>query len=296
MGRFLVNVSLPQNLMTNCIYCIKPFNSKGHHVATCMEEMKKEIERLKEKVELLTGTIKSLEETIRKNDDMLRLAPTGVEQDVSPSPLQTPTLSNNGLRDIRLAPTPPGADAEHDDPPISPSPLHSTLVSMLASMLASKDKVVGRSFTKYFVLVLVLAILGSWYSLRGSLQVPNLSSSRLDVNRAPEVPADIAGRLRHLESALSISADSRTTNLCRLNAIERILEADAKTQHLTTYRSSSLCLVEQITDQTVRFRWARHYPPPCRLGCIHLTDQTVRWARHYPPHYPPPCRLGCIHL
>jgi hypothetical protein len=195
--------------------------------------------KLKNDYELLENTIKGLEDTIttqratittqcaelQKYRDMQNITkvPTPGAEDnppISPSPLQTPTLSN--------APTPPGADAEHDDP-LSPSPLQSVLVYMLASTLSKKrDKVVGRSFTKYFVLV--LAILGSWYSLRGSL-----SSSRLDLYRAPEVPG-IAGRLRHLEGAVSISADSRTTYLCRLNAIEkRILEADAKTQHFTTF-------------------------------------------------------------
>jgi len=117
------------------------------------------------------------------------------------------------------------------------------------------------SFTKY--LVIGLAILGSWYSLRGSLPpyLPNLSSSRLDVYRAPEVPAagivKLAERLRRMESAVSsLSADSDRTSgrdyselLGRLSAIEgRIsemkkallaLEADAKVRHLVGKKTFS---------------------------------------------------------
>ena len=93
------------------------------------------------------------------------------------------------------------------------------------------------SFMKY--LVLGLAILGSWYSLQGSLPpyLPNLSSSRMDVYWAPEPAARIvklAERLRRMESAVSSlsAADSDRTSgrdysklLDRLSATEeRILE------------------------------------------------------------------------
>ena len=107
------------------------------------------------------------------------------------------------------------------------------------------------SFPKYLVLGLAtLAILGS---LRGSPHLSNLSSSHLDVYRAPEVPAagivKLAERLRRMESDVSSLSAGSTCGRERLNAIEKrisqmkkallALETDAKAPHLAEKKTFS---------------------------------------------------------
>ena len=134
------------------------------------------------------------------------------------------------------------------------------------------------SFTKYLFLGLI--IFGSCYTLRGSLPsyLPNLSfPSRLDVFRAPEVPAgdvvEFSERLRRLENAVSgLSADSDHTSgreyselLDRLSALEgrfsetkKALEGDAQARDLVDRSLNGVKHDMEILQSQIIAQHARH--------------------------------------
>ena len=137
------------------------------------------------------------------------------------------------------------------------------------------------SFTKYLFLGLI--IFGSWYTLRGSLasylpNLPNLSfPSRLDVFRAPEVPAgnivEFSERLRRLENAFSgLSADGDHTSgreyselLDRLSALEgrfletkKALEGDAQARNLVDRSLNGVKHDMEILQSQIMAQQARH--------------------------------------